>query len=248
MTHHYGYIPDSHDKRDLLFAAPKSMKPLPPSVDLCGNYTNVYDQGALGSCTANAIAMAICFEQVKQKQAVVPPSRLMIYYEERHIEDTIFEDSGAQIRDGIKSVANQGVCPETEWPYDIKKFKINPPLQAYINAQQHTVKEYRRLNNRVISDLKQCLADGFPFVFGFTVYESFESEEVANTGIMPMPKRGEKVIGGHAVICLGYDDSKQVFKVRNSWSKNWALGGHFYMPYKYMTGKLVNDCWEITLC
>ena len=135
----------------------------------------VYDQGQLGSCTGNAIAGAIQFD--REKQSLKPdfvPSRLFIYYNERVIEGTVSQDSGAQIRDGIKSVAQQGVPAESDWPYDITKFAQKPPSKAYSDAALDKAVSYKRVV-QTLAQLKSCLASGYPFVFGFTVYESFES-------------------------------------------------------------------------
>ena len=244
----YGWIPDLPDHRDHLYAAPPPrLSALPPSADLRPECPPVYDQGQLGSCTANAIAGAIEFDQMKQGQTAFVPSRLFIYYNEREIEGTITSDSGAQIRDGIKSVAQQGVCPEPEWPYDITKFSETPPANCYADALQHKVSSYLRL----VQDLNQfkgCLADGYPFVFGFAVYESFESPQVAQTGHAPMPAPGEQQLGGHAVVCVGYDDGNQWFIVRNSWNTTWGMQGYFTLPYTYLTQTgLASDFWTIRI-
>jgi len=256
--HYYGWKPDLPDHRDLLYAVPPvTAKALPPSADLRPGCPPVYDQGQLGSCTANAIAGAIEFEQKKQGLPAFMPSRLFIYYNERVIENDVQSDNGAQIRDGIKSVATQGVCPETEWPYSDQNTDPNPcpscpyaqkPTAAcYTNAKKNLVKLYQRLN-QIPATLKGCLASGYPFVFGFTVYESFESQAVATTGIMPMPAPGEKVVGGHAVMAVGYDDSKQQFIVRNSWSATWGIAGYFMMPYAYAAdSNLADDFWTIRM-
>ena len=154
----------------------------PASVDLRPQCPPVYDQGQLGSCTANAIAAAIQFERMKQQLAqIFTPSRLFIYYNERVIEHTVASDSGAQIRDGIKTVAQQGDCPETEWPYVITKFKTKPTQSCYADALKYKAVSYQRLTP-ALAQLKGCLASGYPFVFGFTVYESFESPQTAKTG------------------------------------------------------------------
>src|SRR5580692_7685401 len=112
--HSYGWVPDLPDQRDFMFAAPvENMAALPPNVDLRPQCPKeVYDQGQLGSCTANAIAGALEFEMLKQRLNAFTPSRLFIYYNERVIEGTTATDSGALIRDGIKSVNSQGACPE----------------------------------------------------------------------------------------------------------------------------------------
>src|SRR5208283_4151226 len=194
----------------------------------------VYDQGELGSCTANAIGAAMEFERLKQSLQDFMPSRLFIYYNERVIEGTVASDSGAQIRDGIKTVASQGVCPETEWPYDIAQFATEPGPQCYADAITDKAVLYQRLSHN-LDQMKGCLASGYPFVFGFTVYESFESASVARTGHASLPKSGERAIGGHAVAGVGYDDSKQWFIVRNSWGPNWGMKGCFTLPYAYVT-------------
>ena len=243
----YGWVRDLPDQRDHLYATPSEfLLKLPPSADLRPQCPTVYDQGQLGSCTANAIAAALEFDQIKEKQAnVFVPSRLFIYYNERAMEGTVNEDSGGQIRDGIKSVAQQGVCPETLWPYDITKFAVKPPQQCYQQALKFKAVQYQRLS-QILNQLKGCLASGYPFVFGFSVYESFESPQVAQTGHAPMPAPTEKSIGGHAVMAVGYDDSQNWFIVRNSWGVGWGMEGYFTLPYAYLLEQnLASDFWTI---
>lgn len=247
--HAYGWTPDLPDQRDFLYAAPpETMAALPPSVDLRPQCPKeVYDQGQLGSCTANAIAGAIEFEQIKQALKSFTPSRLFIYYNERVIEHTVNTDSGAQIRDGIKSVGSIGAPPETDWPYDTSKFAMKPPPKATSDAPLGKALQYHRVA-QVLNQLKGCLASGYPFVFGFTVYESFESNQVAQTGQAPMPAPGEQVLGGHAVLAVGYDDATQRFIARNSWGPGWGMAGYFTMPYAYLTdSNLADDLWTIRL-
>ena len=243
----YGWVRDLPDARDFTYGAPLFRFPqgLPPSVDLRSEFPPVYDQGQLGSCTANSIAGAIACDQRKQGVKEFTPSRLFIYYNERAMEGTVRQDAGAQIRDGVKSVATLGAPPETDWPYDIGKFAQKPPKQAYTDAKSDLVTTYARVTQD-LTQMRGCLAEGYPFVFGFTVYESFESQAVAKTGEMPMPKTGEKVVGGHAVVAAGYRDDQRVFIVRNSWGSAWGLNGYFLMPYEYLISPhLANDFWTI---
>jgi C1A family cysteine protease len=248
-TKHYGWIRDNPDQRDHLYAAPVvALAALPPSVDLRTACPPVYDQGQLGSCTGNGIAAALQFDRMKQK--LTPnfiPSRLFIYYNERVMEHTVASDSGAQIRDGIKSVGQQGDCPETEWPYNIASFAQKPPAKCYTDALKYKAVLYQRVLQNV-NQMKGCLASGYPFVFGFTVYDSFESQPVAQTGVVPMPASAEKVLGGHCVVAVGYDDAQQRFIVRNSWGTGWGMQGYCTMPYAYLTDpNLASDFWTIRL-
>jgi C1A family cysteine protease len=248
----YGWIRDLPDQRDLLYAAPMAVKALPASVDLRRGMPAVYDQGELGSCTANAIAAAVQFARRKGKRPSFVPSRLFIYYNERVIEGTVNEDSGAQLRDGMKVVVKLGVCPEKsrpaaehDWPYDIARFREKPPRPCYDFALDNQVIAYRRIH-QALAQMKGCLASGFPFVFGFSVYESFESPEVARTGLVPMPSPSESMIGGHAVIAVGYDEETQRFLVRNSWGTGWGLEGHCTMPFAYLGDtSLASDFWTV---
>lgn len=242
----YGWIPDLPDARDQFFRAPRRAGALPPAVDLRGACPPVYDQGQLGSCTANAIGAAVQFDQLKQKlpQTFVP-SRLFIYYNERALEGTVASDSGAMIRDGIKAVAAQGVCPEPSWPYIETNFAEQPPATCYKIGSTHPAVQYSRIAQDV-AQMKACLAAGYPFVFGFTVYESFETEEVASSGVAPMPEPSEISLGGHAVMASGYDDSSSRFIVRNSWGTGWGMGGYFTIPYAYLAdSNLADDFWTI---
>ena len=230
---------------DHLFSAVyRTAAPLPAAVDLRPKCPPIEDQKQLGSCTANALVGALEFLEVKDGDPFVTLSRLFVYYNERVIENTVKSNSGAQLRDGIKTLAKQGVCPEKMWPYVISHFENKPTKTCYTNAAQHVILSYQRV--QTLNDMKSCLAAGYPFVFGFTVYEIFESPEVAKTGVVPMPAPHEKVVGGHAVVAVGYDDAAQRVIVRNSWGPAWGQAGYFTMPYDYITNpKLAADMWTI---
>ena len=245
---HYGWTPDVPDQRDLVYAAPAAVAAPPPSVDLRSGCPPVYDQGQLGSCTANAIAGAIQYEQMRQKEhKPFTPSRLFIYYNERVMEHTVSQDAGAQIRDGIKSVNHIGACPETDWPYVIANFAKKPPTKAFSDAKLGKALTYRRVV-QTLDQMRACLAAGTPIVLGISVYESFESPQVAKTGAVPLPSNSEKLLGGHAVLVVGYHDSEQRFIMRNSWGTGWGMHGYFTIPYAYLTdSNLCDDLWTIQL-
>lgn len=242
----YGWLPDLPDHRDLIYSAIAPIRAaLPKKVDLRNECSPVENQGNLGSCTANALVGALEFLEIKDGATFVDLSRLFVYYNERSIEGTVNQDSGAFLRDGIKSLAKLGVCPEPEWPYRIADFTKKPTTKCYADAKKHQITSYHRIS--VLDEMRTCLADGYPFVFGFTVYTAFESAQVAKTGVLNLPGPKEKVLGGHAVMAVGYDDSQKRFIIRNSWDTDWGMKGYFTMPYDYLdpTHNLADDFWTI---
>lgn len=248
----YGYVPDLPDHRDLIFNP--GLERIADAVDLRSGMPPVYDQGDIGSCTAHAIIAAFQFEEWRQNPAPAADywkmafmgSRLFLYYNERAMEGTTASDSGAMIRDGIKSVVNQGLCSESDCPYDPANFAVPPGASLYQSAQAHQAIEYRRIDASARA-MMRCLSRGLPFCFGFSVYESFESEEVAKTGIVPMPGPGEAMVGGHAVLAVGYDQMDQTVIVRNSWGPDWGQAGYFTLPFSYMVSPdLCDDRWCIS--
>jgi C1A family cysteine protease len=260
----YGWKPDLPDFRDHVYSAPPPPAGgMPPLMDLRHHCPAVYDQLQLGSCTANAIGGDFEFNQIKEKVPHVwRPSRLFIYYNERVMEGDVSQDAGAQIRDGIKSVNTQGACSEDLWTYSddttsaTPKFAEQPPKWCYDNAAKHLASSYQAVP-QTITQIKGCIASGFPMVFGFTVYESFESPQVASTGVLSMPGSNESVVGGHAVLAVGYNDTATVTNpdgttstgmilVRNSWGAGWGQAGYFEMPYDYIVNpNLASDLWTI---
>jgi C1A family cysteine protease len=243
----YGWRPDKPDKRDRYKLAHVDASSLPESVDLRPLMPPVYNQDNLGMCTGTAIAADCHYQMIRQGGSVWQPSPMFIYYNERVIEGTVNVDCGAELRNGMKAINRWGVCPESLYPFIASDFKKKPSRQAYAEAIKHRVVEYTRIPQSLIQ-LKACLAEGDPFVFGFTVYDSFESDVVATTGNMPMPSANESMLGGHAVKSVGFDDSRKVFIVRNSWSSGWGDKGYFYMPYEFIVDPdYAADFWTVKL-
>jgi len=241
----YGWRPDKPDFRDHVLHFGALGPSILPTVDLreTGHLPSVYDQGQLGSCTGNGTAAAVEYAIKAQGKHDYTPSRLFIYYNERVIEGTVDQDAGAEIRDGIKVVANTGVCDENLWPYDISKFTVKPSDVAYTDAKKGIIKQYARVPV-ALHNIQNVLSHKIPIVFGCTLYDSFESDAVAQTGIVPMPSVSENTVGGHCMLIVGY--TKDHFIVRNSWGTGWGDGGYCYMPFDYLTNQsLADDFWAI---
>ena len=272
----YGWRKQPEDKRDFIYSAPKAIL-FPKKVDLRLYDSPIEDQGAIGSCSACATTSALQFLEIKDSMSTnhkiayiqyifrkvwrafvkfwVPTlqllysknlSRLFVYYNSRLAEGTQDQDAGAVIRDVIKTLVDSGVCMEKEWPYLTGKFTTKPPDNCYKDALNHQVQEYRGLTT--LDDMKACLAAGYPFIFGISVFESFENGSINTTGIATVPDTTkEEYKGGHALLCVGYDDDKQLFLIRNSWGTDWSINkGYFYLPYAYITANLASDFWMIT--
>lgn len=258
QNHYLGWSRDQPDSRDYMYSAPGGAA-MPDGVDLRPTMPPVYDQGEIGSCTSNAIGAAIQFTRRKFNQPPdFVPSRLFVYYNERSIERTVLLDNGARLRDGIKSVANLGAPPETIWPYvatpadpDTNAFPsgsppvTKPPAQAYTDALLHKAINYYRVN-QTLAQLRGCLAEGFPFVFGFSVFSNIYDASGRPVITLNLPSWGDKFLGGHAILACGFDDTKNVFIIRNSWGSNSQDRGYFYMNYAYVTDpQLSSDFWTI---
>lgn len=251
--HYLGCRPDKPDERDFKYIdlsthkteIPEDHTTLPRRVDLRPDCPPIYDQGHLGSCTANALAGAYQFDEYKQHtSSQFIPSRLFIYYNERDLEHHISTDSGASLRDGMKTIQKIGVCHEQLWPYDISKFTEKPTEPCYDEAKEHQAISYHRLDNTSLEELKHCLSEGFPFVLGIAIYSSFKSKEAQRTGYINMPLSTDQKLGGHAVMAVGYTPTH--FIVRNSWGTDWGAKGYFFLPYDYVTSQeLTEDVWTL---
>jgi C1A family cysteine protease len=249
----YGWRPDLPDFRDHKYLSVSEPTKLPPMVDLrtSPHLGPVFDQLSINSCTANALVSAFDFaDKVKTGANCgnVTFSRLFIYYNERLIEGKPIVDNGAYIRDGIKSIARYGVCYEgnngNKWPYETTLVNRKPLNACYADAKYRKAIEYCRLSG--LADMREFIANGYPVVFGFTVYDYFESDEMASKGVLHMPKASERAVGGHAVLAIGYNDQAHEILVQNSWGILWGMRGYFTMPYEYITNRdLSDDFWGI---
>lgn len=269
--HKYCLKKDQHDKRDYLYEHANDVKAvsLPKSFDLRPFAPPVYDQGNQGSCTANA---GCACRSMLAKDPSLYLSRAFQYYNERLLEGTADEDSGASMRDIVKSVDQYGICPDAEMPYSDKDFKTVPSKQDYDDALKYKIDKYTRVTS--VTGIQHSLVTrNQPVLLGMVVYESMESEAVAKTGVLPMPQKNEQQLGGHAVLVVGYTDKlpatveekvrsqkceciekiidflthrKQAsgyLIVRNSWGEAWGDKGYFYLPFEYVDAGYAYDFW-----
>ncbi len=249
----YGAIKDPRDRRDLSYAPEAALATLPPYIDLRPWCPRVHEQGRPRTCTAHAVAGAFQFETRRLGLKDFPPSRLFIYYNTVALMRAKHKE-GVNLRAALKSVARHGVCPEKNWPFSLTRAAMarKPNERAYHIAEHHKITRYerivmgRRSREEFLRLLKCRLAEGFPFVFAFLVHESFESEHVAKTGVMPIPEPDERLRGWHGVMAVGYDDHRRRVLVRNSWGWSWGIKGYFWMPYDYIANPRVTaDFWTI---
>ena len=225
---------------------------LPVSVDLTNFCSPIEDQGQLGACSGHAFAGVIEYLENKTKiflesNKFSTVSRLMIYYNERVLENDTGEDAGATITDGIKSLKKYGVCVESMWPYDISKFSTRPLNACYQDGLKRRIKDFASVDLTNNDLIQRTLASGYPIVIGIMIYDSFETDTVAKTGIVPMPGPDEQLLGGHAVAIYGYNKATKQYLARNSWGPNWGIKGYFFIPFDYINDpNLASDAWVIT--
>lgn len=233
---------DRPDSRDFVFKATQQNTTI---VDLRPYCSPVEDQGKLGSCTGHAVSSAM--EVIlKRQNRLIEISRLFIYYQARLLEGTTQYDAGAYIRDCIKACNKIGASSENLWKYDVRMFRTKPVVAAYTDAIKRKVISYARCVD--FDSVKNALADGNPVVAGFLVYTSFMTSYVAKTGMMPYPNiLKERLLGGHAVCLVGYNDSTQRFIAKNSWGTGWGDRGYFYLPYSVIkNSQMSGDFWVIS--
>lgn len=247
----YGWKPSPPDFHDV--PADPSELTILSEVDPRGEMPACYNQGNLGSCTANAVAGALQYNFILDGEtfATEVPSRLFIYYMERVREGTVNSDAGAWGRDGFKVLRKTGAPPESIWPYDISKFRDKPDDMAYREAGLRKIEKYvhpglplsRGWEDRKDA-FKRLLSNKQTIAFGFTVFESFEQTWNFN-GKMPFPQPGEKVLGGHEVLLVGYlKDEFEYALVRNSWGTNWGMDGYFLMPWEFLCDPSYSADWR----
>jgi len=210
------------------------------AVDNRSSCSPVADQGHLGSCTAFSMGKGLREQiAIKNGEDKSPLSALFLYYQEREDQGDTQNDTGATIDEGMSALTNVGIAKESTWSYDITKFAIKPPAAAYKEAGDFKIHDAKNLAD--LDDVKTALNAGQTVAFGFRVYDSFR--KIGADGMMPVPKPGEKLLGGHAVLAVGYDDAKKVLIVRNSWSASWGDHGYFYMPYEVAKSSQVHEFW-----
>lgn len=219
---------------------------LPAVVDLRRHCPPVYDQLHLNSCSANAIAAALRYDEIREGRPDVPsPSRLFIYYNERVLAGVVGTDSPVCLRDGYRTISKVGACPESMWPYDPRRFRRPPAPRCFQAAHRYRALAFYRIR-RAIVQMRACLAEGFPFVMAIAVHQSMMARKVIRTGAVPMPGRHDKLRGGHAVLVVGYDHAKRLLIFRNSWGTTWGDGGYGYLPYGFIASSdLAWDFWTM---
>jgi hypothetical protein len=248
----YGFLADGQPAPNPDLAPPASewQKPLPQAVNLVADTANVppiYDQGTTSSCTANAFAWDYWFTELKQGLPVINvPSRAFIYYNSRVAsgQNPVIDDGSTNFA-AILSMVNTGVAPEGTWPFGATTINATPPASAYAAAQAHKVLAYYQLDTSNLAQLEGSLAAGYPFVVGVRITSTFSTTATELTGQIPMPQYGAPDVGGHAIVIVGYDNSKQEFIFANSWGRDWGVGGYGYIPFSYVTSTLASGAYSI---
>ena len=240
-------VKDILTKQDSLVLSDAALPTRVDNRDLC---SPVEDQGALGSCTAQAVVGLMEYMMRRAGNQHINGSRLFVYKVTRNLLGWI-GDQGAYLRTAMQAVSMFGVPPERYLPYDIARYEEEPSAFLYSFADDFQALNYARLDPRdaspddVLALVKRVLAADFAVVFGFSVYNS-----LSNSPDIPLPCRLDTLQGGHAVMAVGYDDEREVdcgapgaLIIRNSWGVDWGEQGYGYLPYDYVLRGLARDFW-----
>ena len=227
---------------------------VPPKVDLRASFSPVEDQGALGSCTAQAAAGLLEYFERHASGKWTDASRLFLYKVERDLLGWT-GDTGAFLRTAMEALVMFGAPPERYWPYDIAKFDVEPSAFCYAAGSNYKTVKYFRLSPpgttpaQTLQNIKTYLAAGFPSMFGFPVYPEYDNPTPG--GLIGYPGPSEKPRGGHANVAAGYDDTLNIgndvgaLLVRNSWGTGWGLSGYGWLSYQYVLRGLATDWWSL---
>lgn len=232
-----------------------AIKKMPASIDLRQWCSPIEDQGNIGSCTANAGVGLLEYFERRAYGKHLDGSRLFLYKATRNLLGWT-GDQGASLRATMKAMVLFGVPPETHWPYKVTKYDEEPPAFCYAFAQNYKALNYYRLDppgtstSQLLTTIKNNLAANLPCMFGFTVYSSIPPVGDGK-GEIPYPLKGESVLGGHAIVAVGFNDTKMIGKnkgallIRNSWGTNWGMQGYGWLPYAFVESGLAVDFWSL---
>ncbi len=242
LIYSFGCRKDPKDLRDISMALVLPPILLPKRFDYTASMTPVRDQGSDGTCVAFASVVGVKeYEDSKEYRKLIELSPRYVYSLCKQF-DGAPDEEGTYPRVAMKVLLNYGVCPENEWPYKPHQ-KDRPKKNANKDAKRYRIKAYARLNSVV--EMKRSLLVNGPFLAGVKVFASWMSRKALNTGLIPMPKRNEELLGGHAICIVGFDDARQVFKFKNSWGAKWADKGYGYLQYEYLK-RYCHDAWSAT--
>lgn len=259
MQRSLGWLPDVPSVRDYTEGKPEVSGSIPamvlaapslPSQSLKASefMPPVEDQFDVGACVANAIVTLAEQHERRFTGKYVDRSRLFLYKAGRNMLGWT-GDTGLYIRTGMGALVRFGAPEEAYWPYDTRKYDVEPPPFVYAAGQSFKALKYLRLdpNNAspqvTLGNIKKYLAAGHPSAFGFPVYGIFE--DTNGLEAVPLPRRGDRELGGHAIVACGYDDHKQALKIRNSWGESWGDKGYAWLSYEYVTQGLAVDFWTL---
>lgn len=259
LLRRHGYLPDRPkvpgERPDWGFdqlKAFRELKTTPGPTDLRHLVVDVLDQGALGSCVANAGFQAL---RMTHRRAGIPApllgSRLLGYLVARAYIDTTAIDSGSHIRDFFRGLNKYGFLPETEYPYDVARFADRPNEAIMRRAYDQKDKgdtQYVRISSsgaEKVGDICQALDNGYPVVFGFQVPRAF-AEYDRGFCVWDAPASSDEIVGGHALCLVGHGIAGRPDSVTavGSWGPRAHDDGYHHFTFDF--AERFQDVWVVS--
>jgi len=220
------------ESKDKLDGIPFALTPfggdeLPEAVDLSTDMPEIGNQGDQQSCVAWSLAYALkSYQEKKETGKSLQFSPSYIYNQINGGENV-----PTYVTDGLELLTKQGVCLLEDMPYDANEWTAKPSKEAQRHARNFRIDYWKQVDVSDVREVKAQLAAGYPIVIGANVSQEFISEGAQEKENYIWREKGTPA-GGHAMVVVGYDDSKKAFKLMNSWGKEWGDNGFGWITYK----------------
>jgi hypothetical protein len=235
-AHSFGLKRDTSEKIVEKLVSPPEVPALPPLVDLTATVPKPGDQGAENSSTAWAVGYAAkSYHERLEEGWPISDGRYQFSPAWLYNQSNDGVDQGSRISTVMDLVVRVGADTLRFFPYSAGVYGVQPDAASFQRAGRFKAAGWGTVPV-AIDAFRQVLNGGQPIVVGMEVFSDFETLSPSNA-IYDTVADGEKSRGSHAVTIIGYDDSKEAFKLINSWGASWGLSGYGWIGYSFVANE-----------